>query len=303
MKQLDSKALRNAFGSYMTGVTVITAMTDDGKPVGFTANSFTSVSLEPPLLLVCPAKSLSSFDVFANCEHFAVNILSEDQQNISNIFAGSKDDRFSQIDWHKDEQGNPIIDGALTHFSCKTERNLEAGDHHLLVGQVLDFSAHEGRGLGYASGGYFSLGLEREAAEISTQKKHVSVGVIIEHNGKVLLSQSEGKANLPNTITDDNTNAVSTIKQFLAENGIEAQLGAVFSIYENTKNNNNYIFYRAFAESPDTKGLGEYVAIDSLAEQNFATPAMATMMNRYATESKNGFYGVYVGKEEFGKVH
>jgi len=303
MKQLDSKALRNAFGSYMTGVTVITAMTDDGKPVGFTANSFTSVSLDPPLLLVCPAKSLSSFDVFANCKHFAVNILSEDQQNISNIFAGSKDDRFSQIDWHKDEQGNPIIDGALTHFSCKTERNLEAGDHHLLVGQVLDFSAHEGRGLGYASGGYFSLGLEREAAEISTQKKHVSVGVIIEHNGKVLLSQSEGKANLPNTITDDNTNAVSTIKQFLAENGIEAQLGAVFSIYENTKNNNNYIFYRAFAESSDTKGLGEYVAIDSLAEQNFATPAMATMMNRYATESENGFYGVYVGKEEFGKVH
>jgi len=303
MKQLDPKALRNAFGSYMTGVTVITAMTDDGKPVGFTANSFTSVSLEPPLLLVCPAKSLSSFDVFANCEHFAVNILSEDQQNISNIFAGSKGDRFGQIDWHTDEQGNPIIAGALTHFSCKTERNLEAGDHHLLVGQVLDFSAREGRGLGYASGGYFSLGLEREAAEISTQQKQVSVGVIIEHNGKVLLSQTDGKANLPNTITDDNTNAVSTIKQFLAENGIEAQLGAVFSIYENTKNNNNYIFYRAFAESSDTKGLGEYVAIDSLAEQNFATPAMATMMNRYATESKNGFYGVYVGKEEFGKVH
>ena len=303
MKQLDSKALRNAFGSYMTGVTVITAMTDDGKPVGFTANSFTSVSLEPPLLLVCPAKSLSSFDVFANCKNFAVNILSEDQQNISNIFAGSKDDRFSQIDWHKDEQGNPIIDGALTHFSCKTERNLEAGDHHLLVGQVLDFSAREGRGLGYASGGYFSLGLEREAAEISTQQKQVSVGVIIEHDGKVLLSQSDGKANLPNTITDENTNAVSTIKQFLAEKGIEAQLGAVFSIYENTKNNNNYIFYRAFAESSDTKGLGEYVAIDSLAEQNFATPAMATMMKRYATESKNGFYGVYVGKEEFGKVH
>ncbi len=303
MKQLDSKALRNAFGSYMTGVTVITAMTDDGKPVGFTANSFTSVSLEPPLLLVCPAKSLSSFDVFANCEHFAVNILSEDQQNISNIFAGSKDDRFSQIDWHTDEQGNPIIDGALTHFSCKTERNLEAGDHHLLVGQVLDFSASEGRGLGYASGGYFSLGLEREAAEISTQQKQVSVGVIIEHNGKVLLSHTDGKANLPNTITDENTNAVNTLKQFLAENGIEAQLGAVFSIYENTKNNNNYIFYRAFAESSDTKGLGEYVAIDSLVEQNFATPAMATMMNRYATESKNGFYGVYVGQEESGKVH
>ena len=303
MKQLDPKVLRNAFGSYMTGVTVITAMNNDGAPVGFTANSFTSVSLDPPLLLVCPAKSLSSFDVFANCENFVVNILSEDQQAISNIFAGSKEDRFSQIEWHKDEQGNPIIDGALTHFSCKTERNLDAGDHHLLVGEVLNFSTREGRGLGYASGGYFSLGLEREAAEISTQQKHVCVGVIIEHNGKVLLSQSEGKATLPSTTTDDNTNAVSTIQQFLVENTIDAQLGAVFSIYENTKNNTNYIFYRAIANSSDTKGLGEYVSIDNIAQQDFSTSAMTSMMTRYATESENGLYGVYVGQEEQGRVH
>lgn len=303
MTQLDPKILRKAFGSYMTGVTVITAMSSDGTPVGFTANSFTSVSLDPPLLLVCPAKSLSSFDVFANCESFVVNILSEDQQSISNIFAGSKEDRFSQIEWHKDEQGNPVIDGALTHFSCKTERNLDAGDHHLLVGEVLDFSTREGRGLGYASGGYFSLGLEREAAEISTQEKHVCVGAIIEHNGKVLISQKDGKAVLPTMTTDDNTNAVSTIKQFLTENGIDAQLGAVFSIYENTKNNTNYIFYRVIAHSADTKDLGEYVAIDDIAQQDFATTAMNSMMNRYASESKNGFYGVYVGQEEQGRVH
>ena len=303
MTQLDPKTLRKAFGSYMTGVTVITAMSSDGTPVGFTANSFTSVSLDPPLLLVCPAKSLSSFDVFANCESFVVNILSEDQQAISNIFAGSKEDRFSQIEWHKDEQGNPVIDGALTHFSCKTDRNLDAGDHHLLVGEVLDFSTREGRGLGYASGGYFSLGLEREAAEISTQEKHVCVGAIIEHNGKVLISQKDGKAVLPTMTTDDNTNAVSTIKQFLTENGIDAQLGAVFSIYENTKNNTNYIFYRVIAHSADTKDLGKYVAIDDIAQQDFATTAMNSMMNRYASESKNGFYGVYVGQEEQGRVH
>ena len=255
------------------------------------------------MLLVCPAKSLSSFEVFANCDSFVVNILSEDQQNISNIFAGSKEDRFSQISWHKDEQGNPVIDGALTHFSCKTDRNLEAGDHNLLVGEVLSFSNREGHGLGYASGGYFSLALEREAAEISTQEKHVSVGVIIEHNGKVLLSQKDGKATLPTTTTDDNTNAVSTIQQFLVDHGIDAKLGAVFSIYENTKTNINYIFYRAIANSPETKGLGEYVAIDDIEKQAFATSAMNSMMTRYAAESENGIYGVYVGQEEKGRVH
>ncbi|MGP5211666.1 flavin reductase family protein [Psychrobacter sp. JB385] len=303
MKQLDPKMLRNAFGSYMTGVTVITAVSKDGTPVGFTANSFTSVSLDPPLLLVCPAKSLSTFEVFANCDSFVVNILSEDQQAVSNIFASSKEDRFSQIEWHKDEQGNPVIDGALTHFSCKTERNLDAGDHNLLVGEVLNFSNREGHGLGYASGGYFSLALEREAADISTQEKHVCVGVIIEHNGKVIINKSEGKAVLPNTTTDDNTNAVSTIKQFLTDNGIDAQLGAVFSIYENTKTNTNYIFYRAIANSAETQGLGEYVAIDDIEKQDFATSAMNSMMARYAAESENGLYGVYVGQEEKGRVH
>ena len=303
MTPIDPKMLRKAFGSFMTGVTVITAMTDDGQPVGFTANSFTSVSLEPPLLLVCPSKFLSSFDVFANCRHFAVNILSEDQQHISNIFAGSKDDRFGQIDWHTDAHGNPIIEGALTHFSCKTDRNIEAGDHHLLVGEVLDFASREGHGLGYSAGGYFSLGMEREAAEISVQQPHVNVGVIIEHEGKVLLSEHDGKAALPSIMTDDNTNAVSTIQQFLTEHDIDAQLGAVFSIYENSKNHNNYIVYRATATNDDTKGLGKYVPIETLAEQTFATPAIQSMMTRYMTESENGLYGVYVGKEDAGKVH
>ena len=108
---------------------------------------------------------------------------------------------------------------------------------------------------------------------------------------------------MPNTTTDDNTNAVSTIKQFLIENDIDAQLGAVFSIYENTKTNTNYIFYRAIANSPETKGLGKYVAIDDIAEQDFVTSAMTKMMTRYATESENGLYGVYVGQEEQGYVH
>lgn len=303
MTQFDPKTLRTAFGSYMTGVTVVTAMSKDGTPVGFTANSFTSVSLNPPLLLVCPAKSLSSFDIFADCEKFAVNILSEEQQDISNIFASSKDDRFAQIDWHIDEQGNPIIDGALTHFSCKTDRNLEAGDHQILIGEVLDFASREGYGLGYCSGGYFSLGLERQAAEISTQQKHVTVGAIIEHNGQVLITESEGKSHLPSITTDDKTNAVSNIEQFLTAKGIDAQLGAVFSIYEDAKNNANYIFYRATASSADSKALGEYITIDDINEQHFSSSAMTTMMQRYANESEHGNYGVYVGTEESGDIH
>ncbi|WP_019673755.1 flavin reductase [Psychrobacter lutiphocae] len=318
-KQFDPKALRAAFGSYMTGVTVITTMSAEGTPIGFTANSFTSVSLEPALLSVCPAKSLSSFDVFANCERFAVNILSEDQQHISNIFAGSKEDRFSQVDWHTDEHGNPVLDGVLTHFSCKTHNNIDAGDHIILIGEVLDFATREGLGLGYASGGYFSLGLEREAAEMSAQQQQVHVGVIIEHQGKVLLCTENGKSSLPYTLTDDNTSAVEAVTALLADNKIHAKLGAVFSIYDNPKNNNSYIFYRAFADSEDignfnnttdnlnnpvdSSSLTHYVALDQLSAQTYTTPALASMMIRYAAESKNGMYGVYVGHNDSGKVH
>lgn len=127
--------------------------------------------------------------------------------------------------------------------------------------------------------------------------------MIIEHEGKVLLSAHDGKAALPSLMTDDNTNAVSTIEQFLNEHGIDAQLGAVFSIYENSKTHNNYIVYRATATNDDTKGLGNYVPIEALTEHTFATSAIQSMMTRYMTESKNGLYGVYVGKEDTGKVH
>jgi len=96
MTTLDPRALRNAFGSFMTGVTVITSRDASGAPVGFTANSFTSVSLDPPLLLVCPGKFLSSYDAFTNCSHFAVNVLAEGQEEVSNTFAGYKGDRFAK---------------------------------------------------------------------------------------------------------------------------------------------------------------------------------------------------------------
>ncbi|MEP0940380.1 MAG: flavin reductase family protein, partial [Rhizobiaceae bacterium] len=87
MSAPDPRVLRDAFGAYMTGVTVVTARRADGVAVGFTANSFTSVSLDPPLLLVCPGKFLSSYETFASCTHFAVSVLAEGQKDIATVFA------------------------------------------------------------------------------------------------------------------------------------------------------------------------------------------------------------------------
>ena len=105
----DPRALRDAFGSFMTGVTVVTCKDATGAPAGFTANSFSSVSLDPPLLLVCPGKALSSYASFAGCTRFAVNILAADQKDVANTFASHKGNRFSCVRHHEDAFGNGLI--------------------------------------------------------------------------------------------------------------------------------------------------------------------------------------------------
>ena len=118
MKSFDPQELRAAFASFMTGVTVVTARTASGEPVGFTANSFTSVSLDPPLLLVCPGRHLSRFPVFESASGFGVSILSEGQEEVSNLFASGRGDRFALCDWEAGTRGVPMIAGRSAGFEC-----------------------------------------------------------------------------------------------------------------------------------------------------------------------------------------
>ena len=156
--RLDPKALRQAFSVFPTGVSIVTARTGDDTPVGFTANSFTSVSLDPPLLLVCPGRYLSSFSVFENCERFAVNVLAEGQEALSDRFARFGGDRFAQIGWWDEAGMPPVLDGVAAHFLCATHRVIPAGDHIVLMGAVEAFQRSDRRGLGFAEQTYFSLG-------------------------------------------------------------------------------------------------------------------------------------------------
>ena len=159
MTPANPSALRDAFGGFMTGVTVVTTREPNRAPLGFTANSFSSVSLDPPMLLVCVGRSLSSHDIFANCAHFAVSVLAEGQEGVSNVFASFKGDRFAQIAHGSDTNGIPVIDGAVAQFSCRRAQSIPAGDHTILLGQITGFTHRDGLGLGYARGQYFSLGL------------------------------------------------------------------------------------------------------------------------------------------------
>jgi flavin reductase (DIM6/NTAB) family NADH-FMN oxidoreductase RutF len=156
---------RRALSSFMTGVTVVTTIDDLGNPRGFTTNSFTSVSLNPPLVLVCIAKAAGSCSVFTDADGYAVNILAEDQRHAATIFASQEVDRFSCVEWSIGPAGNPVFSDAASWVDCSLYNRIDAGDHWILIGQTVGFDSKAKPLLGYGRGSYFTASLEHSASK------------------------------------------------------------------------------------------------------------------------------------------
>lgn len=144
------RALRNAFGRFATGVTIVTARTPSG-PIGMTANSFSSVSMEPPLVLWCPAKNSSRYDAFAAAEHFAIHVLGADDEALALAFA-RRGDAFDGLDLEYNDNGVPVFDRCLARFECATHQIHDAGDHALVLGRVRSAAYREGEALIFSQG-------------------------------------------------------------------------------------------------------------------------------------------------------
>ncbi len=148
----QSRALRDAFGRFATGVTVITTATPEG-PLGITANSFASLSLDPPLVLWSPGKFSKRFAAFAGASHFAVHVLAAEQFDLGARF--SRDGRdFSGLAAEPGPGGAPLLPGCLARFACRTSAVHEGGDHAIVVGAVLAFDIREGTPLVFSQGAY-----------------------------------------------------------------------------------------------------------------------------------------------------
>lgn len=139
MRRHRPKEFRNALGQFATGVAVVTALDNDGNKVGMTANSFSSVSLEPMLVLWSVAKNAGAFATFNQADHFAIHVLNADQQQVSRQFATSTTDRFAGIDCNPGHGGVPLLTDYSAVFQCDTEARYEGGDHIILLGRVVDF--------------------------------------------------------------------------------------------------------------------------------------------------------------------
>jgi flavin reductase (DIM6/NTAB) family NADH-FMN oxidoreductase RutF len=150
----DLRDFRAALGQFPTGVTVITTRAPDGRKVGMTANSFTSVSMEPPLVLWCPSKRAPSLADFEEATHFAINILASDQHVLSRQFATPSDDKFVGADVVEGVAGVPVLKGAVATFQCRTVARHDAGDHVIYIGEVEKYESQGGAPLVFHSGKY-----------------------------------------------------------------------------------------------------------------------------------------------------
>lgn len=149
--------LRNALGSFATGVTIITALGKNGQKIGMTANSFNSVSLTPPLVLWSIGKSTNCFEDFMAADAFAVHILAEDQQEVSNRFATTGVDRFAQLECTEGLSGTPILPHYSACFQCKMSQQYDGGDHIIMVGEVTEFIDNKLQPLLFYRGSYHKL--------------------------------------------------------------------------------------------------------------------------------------------------
>lgn len=153
----DDRALRRAFGRFATGVAVATTAKPGARPVGLTVNSFTSLSLDPPLLLWCLRRSSASLPAFTAADHFAINVLAAHQRPIARRFAAPAPDRFADLPWYLDSRGLPGLHETIARFVCRTLHTVHGGDHLIVIGVIEEYDTTPGIPLVFLDGQYREL--------------------------------------------------------------------------------------------------------------------------------------------------
>ena len=154
---VSSEEFRRACGRFATGITIATVMDSQGVPHGLTVNSFSSVSLEPRLVSICLGHEVSLITLFREAKYFGINVLNEDQQNLSDHFARKGHDRFQGVAWTAGQTGVPLIYDAVAAIECQLEQRIPVGDHDIFIGRMVATRLTEAAPLLYFAGGYRKL--------------------------------------------------------------------------------------------------------------------------------------------------
>ncbi len=154
LENFSPRDLRDALSTFATGVTIVTAQDAESNPIGMTASSFNSVSMDPPLILWSVTKTALSASAFKAAPHFAIHVLATDQTDLANRFARSGEDKFSGAEYRLDDNDVPCIEGCATRFDCRSWATYEGGDHWIIVGEVVAIERAKKEGLVFGGGAY-----------------------------------------------------------------------------------------------------------------------------------------------------
>ncbi len=303
MTENSEQDLRQILGKFLTGVTVVTTLDKNKVPVGFTANSFTSVSLDPPLVLVCVAQSAGLSAVFRRANAFAINILAAGQDAISNGFAHKDADRYSGVAWSAKTTGSPVLDDCAAWLDCKMHEIILAGDHVMLIGRIVDAEKTTRHPLGYYQGQYCAVDLPEETLSRLEHREsvHASTGILVDNNNQLLLvKQSDGRYDVPRAQpSEDHETGINSAMRNL---GIDVREKVLFTVVEGRHQQRLSIYYRCRTAERATPENAEYFDLDALPLDNLSRPYLAEVLQRYTNEKQAGKFGIFVGVEHQGNL-
>lgn len=291
----------------MTGVTVVAATAPDSSPRAFTANSFTSVSLDPPLILVCLAKSSLSYDVFYAATEFSVSILGDWQRDVSSMFAtrgAAKEEALKALPI----RGSPYVDGALAVMLCDRRELVDAGDHVILLGDVKSFTTSAGQPLGFFKGGYISFGLaERQLERLSSS---LVVGGLLEVDGRVLLCRRPGAPHweIPRRAAAQGEPHSKLLEGLFSRLGVAAQSSFLYSLFQDEGDSHMTMVFsmeRTAADIPGPPADGVEVGFFGETDEpwTLVSGAMSEgLLQRFFRERAADCFGVYYDTSDGGRV-
>ena len=298
---------RKALGNFATGVTVVATRTDEGEVRAFTANSFTSVSLDPALVLVCLAKSSASLGIFSAAEHFSINVLNSEQREISNAFASREAEVKIAASAKMPFSDAPYVGGALSSFICQRHELVEAGDHVILIGRVLRVAVKDGQPLGFFRGSYVGIGPEtREMERMGTS---IIVGGVLRHAGKVLLCRRPGETNweIPSAMLNHGERYVSALQTCFARLGLPVQTFVPYSMFQEIgEDTTSLIFSAELAEggvsAPEDGSELRWFDTGDAPWELVEGVMKKSLLSRYLREAASGYFGVYFDTPDGGNV-